>query len=495
MQQALMKLHGPGDFVAPADSVSATVVRSADEDGAHRDVGARHLRGDADVLRIPALERRRLQSHILIMLSDVATILAAFVLGAMILFQSSAIPHALTQAQIILPLFLTFGLYNGSYSIAALRSQTASMARPAQALALAALAMVLLTYLSGTASANSRLVFMFGVLTSAILLPLTRFAARSAALRHCGGRFENVMIVVDGGPPVATANAFVADAAAEDLRPDITDPHALDRLGRWFADMDRVLVSCDPARRAAWAQALKGLAVEAEVLDRTVAELGALGARHDGQHGFLLVSHRPLGLRARAIKRLFDLAITIPALILLAPLLIAVSLAIRLQDGGPALFVQERTGRASRFFRIFKFRSMRVAQSDRRGDRSTARDDERVTRLGRFLRRTSIDELPQLFNVLKGDMSLVGPRPHAIGSQAGDKLFWEVDQRYWQRHNLKPGLTGLAQVRGHRGATEDETALRDRLQSDLEYLDGWTVWRDIGILFATLRVVVHDRAY
>jgi lipopolysaccharide/colanic/teichoic acid biosynthesis glycosyltransferase len=92
-------------------------------------------------------------------------------------------------------------------------------------------------------------------------------------------------------------------------------------------------------------------------------------------------------------------------------------------------------------------------------------------------------------------MSLVGPRPHALGSQAGEKLFWQVDQRYWQRHALKPGMTGLAQVRGLRGATLDETDLVDRLQADLEYLDGWTIWRDLTILFATLRVLVHRRAY
>lgn len=118
-----------------------------------------------------------------------------------------------------------------------------------------------------------------------------------------------------------------------------------------------------------------------------------------------------------------------------------------------------------------------------------------MTRVGRFLRRTSIDELPQLLNVLKGDMSIVGPRPHALGSQAGDKLFWQVDHRYWQRHSLKPGITGLAQVRGFRGATETETDLSSRLQADLEYLDGWSILRDIQIIFATFGVLAHDRAY
>ena len=152
-------------------------------------------------------------------------------------------------------------------------------------------------------------------------------------------------------------------------------------------------------------------------------------------------------------------------------------------------------GRGNRFFAIIKFRSMQREQQDRSGDRSTARDDRRITRIGRLIRATSIDELPQLINVIRGEMSLVGPRPHALGSQAGDKLFWEVDQRYWQRHTLKPGITGLAQVRGLRGATDLESDLVQRLQSDLEYLDGWTIWRDVAILAATLRVVVHEKAY
>jgi lipopolysaccharide/colanic/teichoic acid biosynthesis glycosyltransferase len=159
------------------------------------------------------------------------------------------------------------------------------------------------------------------------------------------------------------------------------------------------------------------------------------------------------------------------------------------------LFRQKRVGRRNQMFAIYKLRTMKVERADGDGHRSASKDDDRVTRIGRILRRTSIDELPQLFNVLKGEMSLVGPRPHAIGSLAGDKLFWEVDPRYWQRHSLRPGLTGLAQVRGLRGATHEEVDLTSRLQADLEYISGWTIWRDIRILFATSMVMLHDRAF
>jgi lipopolysaccharide/colanic/teichoic acid biosynthesis glycosyltransferase len=243
--------------------------------------------------------------------------------------------------------------------------------------------------------------------------------------------------------------------------------------------------------------ALKGSGVQGEVLSDYMREIGALGVVHRDEIGIttLLVSTGPLGLRNRAMKRLLDTSVSLLALIVVLPLLLTAVLAIKLEDGGPILFRQNRVGRRNQLFAIYKLRTMKVERTDGDGKRSASKDDDRITRIGRFLRRTSIDELPQLFNVLKGDMSLVGPRPHAIGSLAGDKLFWEVDQRYWQRHSLRPGLTGLAQVRGFRGATDREADLTSRLQADLEYLTGWTLWRDIGILAATAKVLVHDRAF
>ncbi|MBO9623902.1 MAG: sugar transferase [Sphingomonas sp.] len=202
-----------------------------------------------------------------------------------------------------------------------------------------------------------------------------------------------------------------------------------------------------------------------------------------------------LALHERVLKRAFDLVTVLWLLPLLFLALALVSVAIKLEDGGPVFFVQRRIGHGNRFFDLYKFRTMRVEALDLRGTKSAVRGDPRITRIGAFLRSTSIDELPQLLNVLAGSMSIVGPRPHAVGSKAGDELFWVVDERYWLRHAAKPGLTGLAQVRGYRGATDTRAAIVNRIQADLEYLVGWSLWRDIRILAATIGVLAHPNAY
>ena len=209
----------------------------------------------------------------------------------------------------------------------------------------------------------------------------------------------------------------------------------------------------------------------------------------------MIVAAGPLNLIDRCVKRAFDLAVASAVVLCLSPLLALIALWVRLDSAGPVLFRQTRIGRGNRMFQVLKFRSMHAAGTDGAGHRSAARDDDRITRCGRIIRCTSIDELSQLFNVLRGDMSIVGPRPHALGSRAADKLFWEVDQRYWDRHATKPGLTGLAQVRGFRGNTFEEDDLRNWLRADLEYLENWSIWKDIMIILMTMRVLVHRNAF
>ena len=240
---------------------------------------------------------------------------------------------------------------------------------------------------------------------------------------------------------------------------------------------------------------LKGTGIRTEIVYEAVSEMAAMGAHFTREYCGFVITVGPLGLRDRIFKRGFDLILATIGFAVLMPLMVGIALAIKLEDRGPALFVQQRVGRNNRMFSIYKFRSMRSESVNAAGSRLVAREDTRVTRVGRLIRATSLDELPQFANIIQGDMSLVGPRPHALGSLAGQKLYWEVDQRYWQRHSLKPGMTGLAQVRGFRGGTDHESDLASRLQADLEYLDGWTLWRDIAIIFATAKVAIHRNAY
>ncbi len=449
----------------------------------------------AEVGRAQPLERRRLQAYLALMMGDILAIFAAFCLVGFIYLNVTGLAQAALLAQLLLPVFLTIALYDGAYSLATLQSSQAGMLRSMSALGISAAAVVFIAYYTKSSAAFSRVLFTAGTVLSAVMLCWMRLQMRSFVRWRCGARIINELLIDDGGPHIDLPGAILANAGQLRLTPNLNDPQALNRIGTVLHAIDRVVVTCPPERRAAWARLLKGNNINGEVVDDTVAELGAHGARTVGGHGFLRVSIGPLGMRARVAKRLFDTVLAGSAVVVLSPLLLLVAAAILLEDGSPVLFVQRRVGRANRFFQMYKFRSMATGRSDHEGHASTERDDARITRVGSFIRRTSIDELPQLFNVLKGEMSIVGPRPHALGSQAGDKLFWEVDERYWQRHALKPGLTGLAQIRGFRGATDSEIDLTERLEADLEYLDGWSLQRDIQIMFGTLAVLVHDRAY
>ena len=193
------------------------------------------------------------------------------------------------------------------------------------------------------------------------------------------------------------------------------------------------------------------------------------------------------------IKRAIDIVLAVLILIVACIPMLVVAAFIRLESPGPILFRQRRIGFANTGFEMWKFRTMRNNSSAPGRLTQATRHDKRVTRVGAFLRRTSLDELPQLFNVLRGDMSLVGPRPHAPGTYAGGKPFERVTPHYPARHRVRPGLTGLAQVRGWRGQTETEEKLLRRVESDLEYIDNWSLWLDIVILARTFAPVFAMR--
>jgi Undecaprenyl-phosphate glucose phosphotransferase len=202
----------------------------------------------------------------------------------------------------------------------------------------------------------------------------------------------------------------------------------------------------------------------------------------------LSLAHRPIREPQRLLKSSFDLAIAAGMVLLLSPLLLGIAVAIKLDSNGPVLFRQRRQGLGDRLFNVLKFRTMYTDLGDPRGANQTKRDDPRITRVGAILRKTSLDELPQLFNVLLGDMSLVGPRPHTPHMLIGDKRHSELVAEYSFRHRVKPGITGLAQVAGHRGAVDTPDQLRARVDLDLYYIDHWSLWLDIKILFRTALV-------
>jgi Undecaprenyl-phosphate glucose phosphotransferase len=202
---------------------------------------------------------------------------------------------------------------------------------------------------------------------------------------------------------------------------------------------------------------------------------------------------RPISGFDQVLKRIEDVLLGTLALILVAPLFLIVAIAIKLDSPGPVFFRQDREGFNNRSFRIWKFRSMRADRCEADGITQARKDDDRITRVGAFLRRTSIDELPQLFNVLAGEMSLVGPRPHAPSTKAGDRLFSDVVSHYAARHKVKPGMSGWAQVFGWRGETDTEEKLLKRLEHDLYYIENWSVLLDIYILGRTVVTLVFQK--
>jgi putative colanic acid biosynthesis UDP-glucose lipid carrier transferase len=208
-------------------------------------------------------------------------------------------------------------------------------------------------------------------------------------------------------------------------------------------------------------------------------------------HGIplLAVCETPIQGSAGLVKRILDIVVASAALLLLAPVLMLIALAVRYTSKGPALFLQRRYGLGGEEIRILKFRTMHVCE-DSNHIVQARREDDRVTRLGRLLRRYSLDELPQLVNVLQGNMSIVGPRPHAV---THNEQYRKLINGYMIRHKVRPGITGWAQVNGLRGETDTVDKMHARVEYDLDYIRNWTLWLDLKIIVRTIFLVVNDR--
>jgi Undecaprenyl-phosphate glucose phosphotransferase len=219
-------------------------------------------------------------------------------------------------------------------------------------------------------------------------------------------------------------------------------------------------------------------------LDRPYSRMGEIGLLH--------VNQRPIAEWSLILKTVQDYVVAALALVLGAPLMLFIAIAIKLDSPGPVFFKQRRRGFNQNMFPVWKFRTMRVME-DGQAVRQAQKNDDRITRVGRFLRRASLDELPQFFNVLQGSMSVVGPRPHAV---AHDDYYSSLISRYARRHRVKPGLTGWAQIHGFRGETDTVEKMAKRIEYDLYYIEHWSFWLDFKILLLTFfKGFWHHNAY
>jgi len=437
----------------------------------------------------------RVRLYGLLFAVDAAAMAASFLLANQLRFGALTGSFGLNTFLLLFPLYVALGFSRGAWSIDALSSPRRSAGLAVKSLLFAIAVAAILLFSLKIGEDFSRLVFGIGAAMSVLAIALGRLTLGRRIGERNGWNFRKEVLLIDEVATAGDGKQIVIDAAALGLEPAIDDPLMLDRLAQILDACERVIVSCPEDRRGAWARVLAGANVDAEMLVPELDAVGAIGLRRHGGHSTLLVGCGPLRLRDRVTKRLFDIGFSATVLVVLLPVFAAIALAIRIESPGPILFRQQRLGRSNRLFSILKFRSMRTELGDESGSRSASRDDDRVTRVGRFLRRTSLDELPQLLNVLAGEMSVVGPRPHPLGGRADDELFWDIDDHYFDRHSIKPGITGLAQVRGFRGATEKKTDVTDRLRADLEYLDGWHIGRDVAIVARTIGVVVHSNAF
>ena len=193
-------------------------------------------------------------------------------------------------------------------------------------------------------------------------------------------------------------------------------------------------------------------------------------------------------------KRAQDVIMATLGLVIALPVMLATAIAIRLDSPGPVFFRQRRHGFNNEQILVWKFRSMRHEAADATARRQVTADDDRITRVGRFIRKTSLDELPQLINVLKGEMSMVGPRPHAIGMMTGEVESAQLVAQYAHRHRMKPGITGWAAIQGSRGPVDTPELVRTRVALDIEYIERQSFWLDLYIIAMTIPVLLGDRS-
>ncbi|MCD7060809.1 undecaprenyl-phosphate glucose phosphotransferase [Pelagibacterium xiamenense] len=355
----------------------------------------------------------------------------------------------------------------------------------------------------------SRVWLLSWFVAGGVALVAFRLAWRALILRwSADGRLKRRTVIVGGGPSAASLIEAIEAGANNDIEliglfddrvgersPDVVA--GLHKLGRVSdlvefsrrAKIDLVIVSMPLSAEGRVLEMLRQLWVlpvdirlsahmsKLRFTDKTYSYVGDLPVFD--------MADRPISDWNLVFKWVFDKVVATLALLVLSPIMIGTAIAIKLTSKGPVLFRQKRHGFNNELIEIYKFRSMYTDMSDAQAAKLVTRDDPRVTPVGRIIRKTSIDELPQLFNVLKGQLSIVGPRPHALEAKAANTLYHEAVDGYFARHKVKPGITGWAQVHGWRGETDTIEKIMQRVDHDLYYIENWSIFLDLYILVMT----------
>ncbi|MBN9018623.1 MAG: undecaprenyl-phosphate glucose phosphotransferase [Rhizobiales bacterium] len=451
-------------------------------------------------------------------------LVALILLGVLLSLLTSASPFAYRLAYlgaIAAPVFATLlARSQRGYDLAALRDPVAALARLLLGWALTMLLAAAVGFLLGVDSSGARQWLVAYAIVGIIYFLVSRaFLARLIARWSRSGRLERRAVIVGGGadaakliealerdPTSGIRICGIFDDRADARSPDEIAGHA--KLGTIaelvafarVARIDLLLVAFPTSAEERLAAILRQLFVlPADI------RLSALGSRlrltpraysYVGEVPFLDLLDRPISGWDALAKRCFDIVVGTLALILLSPLMLGAAIAIRLDSPGPILFRQRRFGFNNEVIEVLKFRSMYHHLTDPTAKVAVTRDDPRVTRVGRFIRRSSIDELPQLFNVLRGELSLVGPRPHAVNAHTADRLWEEVVDGYFARHRVKPGITGWAQINGWRGEIDVPEKIQRRVECDLHYIERWSLLFDLYIILVTpLRLIRSENAF
>ncbi|MBU2532424.1 MAG: undecaprenyl-phosphate glucose phosphotransferase [Alphaproteobacteria bacterium] len=416
----------------------------------------------------------------------------------------------LTMAILVAPWLVIAALSaNWSYSVAALRRPAAQVGKIMTAATTVMLMANGAMLLAGIATVPPAIAITWWT-TTLLALALARIcAARLVESYAKAGRLRRRAVIVGGGEEARTLCSLLADESMHldllgtfDDRASVRDhdqpgPDGLRRLCS-FAELssfcretgvELLIVSVPEASEKRLLQILARL-FTLPVDIRISAHNNRLrfdraAYRYIGKVPMLPILDRPLSDADRMIKNVEDRLIGLGLLLLAAPVMALVALAVKLESRGPVLFRQKRLGFNNEPIEVLKFRSMYTDMSDARADKLVTRCDPRVTRIGRIIRKTSLDELPQLFNVLRGDMSIVGPRPHALAAKAGDALYHDAVRSYFARHKVKPGITGWAQVNGWRGETDTLEKIERRVEHDMHYINNWSVLFDLYIIAMT----------